>query len=94
MNTTMTHLELIKLQARQDAARYSDVNAACPYPFVSQEGATYRDEFLQALAQIEQPASDTAAPEPNLCTCHERTYYSIEERDCNKCDFCGKPFVI
>jgi hypothetical protein len=40
-----TTIDRIKREAREAAARYTDINAACPYPFASEEGRVFRDEF-------------------------------------------------
>ena len=90
MTHSITSLDRIKLQARQAAAHYSDVNAACPYPFASPAGAAYRAEFLLARAQIEQALCEAdAAEEPSLCICTDQP--TLEERDWNRCSSCGKP---
>jgi hypothetical protein len=38
-------IDRIKREAREAAARYADINAACPYPFASEEGRVFREEF-------------------------------------------------
>lgn len=93
MPYSITRLDRIKLQARQAAAHYSDVNAACPYPFFSPAGATYRAEFLQARAQIEQPLEEAStADEAASCICTDLP--TLEERDWNRCSSCGKPLSL
>ena len=47
-------IERIRVQAQEAAARYSDVNDACPYPFFSDHGHAFKAEFLAARARIEQ----------------------------------------
>jgi hypothetical protein len=38
-------LDYIKTQAREAAAKYSNVNDACPYPFQTAAGQTFKEEF-------------------------------------------------
>lgn len=95
MDHHITRLDRIKAQARQDAARYSDVNAACPYPFISPAGAAYKAEFERARSEQRaqpEPAEEAIADEMPWCTCNDQP--SIEEMDWNKCAACGKPFHL
>jgi hypothetical protein len=68
MPTNPTHtvieleLERIRTDAQRDAFFYDDVNDACPYPFRTVEGATYKDAFFKAQAALAQAiAADTQA---------------------------------
>lgn len=58
MDTNITSLERIKLEARQAAAKYSDVNDACPYPWGSGAAIAFKREFLAAreALQARQPS--------------------------------------
>lgn len=38
----------LKVEAYAAADKYVDVNAACPYPFYTQEGAGFRHFFAEA----------------------------------------------
>lgn len=42
----------VKREAREAALIYSDINSACPYPFFSQAGQLFREEFLTARANM------------------------------------------
>jgi len=43
-------LERIRAHAQKAAWEYDHVNAACPYPFASIEGQTFKEAFLAAQA--------------------------------------------
>jgi len=45
-------IDQIERQARLDAQRYSDVNAACPHPFHTAAGRLYRKTFEQARDEL------------------------------------------
>lgn len=51
MDQHITRLERIRAEARQAAAKYSDVNAACPYPWGSGAANEFRREFEAAREQ-------------------------------------------
>jgi hypothetical protein len=39
-------IEQIRREAAEAARSYSDVNAACPYPFTTEAGRLFRQEFM------------------------------------------------
>lgn len=45
-------IERIRREAQAAATRYSDVNDACPYPFLSDAGHAFRAEFEAAREAI------------------------------------------
>lgn len=45
-------IDKIKQEARAAAARYEDVNDACPYPFGTEAGRIFRDEFATMRAAM------------------------------------------
>jgi len=55
-------IERIKREAEHSAALYSDVNAACPYPFFSGAGRLFKQFFLQARARLQASSSTPAQP--------------------------------
>lgn len=68
-------------QAAQIAAlRFSDVNAACPYPFGTSAGQAFKAAFEQARQAI-------AATVPALCGCD--LDLCQQELDTGRCMACG-----
>lgn len=94
MDTNITSLQRIQLEARQAAARYQDVNDACPYPWLSGAAIAFKREFLAARADIEAADAFDEEPPEDLpdCTCTDQ--HTLEELDTNQCDACGKPIVL
>jgi len=45
-------IEQIKREAAEAAKRFSDVNAACPYPFTTEAGRLFRKEFTARRAAL------------------------------------------
>lgn len=43
----------IEREAKAAAAQYSDINAACPYPFASEAGKAFKAVFLAARTEID-----------------------------------------
>lgn len=84
-------LERIEREARDAAREYSDINAACPYPFGSDAGHAFSQYFKLARAE-EQALQDMPADEepedPLFCGCGLTP--TITERDWNRCGSCGK----
>lgn len=83
-------LERIEREARAAALKYSNVNAACPYPFFSDAGHAFQQYFKLARAE-EQALQELIVEDLNdsaFCECGNQP--SIEESDWNKCDSCGK----
>lgn len=57
-------LDRIRREAIEAAARYSDVNAACPYPFGTDAAHAFCSEFRTARAAVqasEGPSLETPA---------------------------------
>lgn len=53
--------EKIQQEARDAALRFSDLNAACPYPFSSDEGWIFRAAFIDARRRQGAPISESTA---------------------------------
>ena len=51
MQQDIPHLDRIRTEARQAAAKYSDVNAACPYPWGTGAAIEFKREFEAAREQ-------------------------------------------
>lgn len=49
----------IEREAIAAAKTYSDINAACPYPFRSEAGKAFKDEFIKARMAIEDESAST-----------------------------------
>jgi hypothetical protein len=47
-------VERVKREAREAAAQFADVNDACPYPFHSDAGRLFREEFARARTSTTQ----------------------------------------
>lgn len=62
MDLEVTSLQRIQLEARQAAARYSDVNDACPYPWGSSAAIAFKREFLAAREALQNPQPTTHQP--------------------------------
>jgi hypothetical protein len=45
-------IDRIKQEARQAAGQFADVNAACPYPFTTEAGRIFREEFNAMRASL------------------------------------------
>lgn len=45
-------IEQVRHQARLAASQYSDVNEACPYPFDTEAGRVFREEFNTMRAAL------------------------------------------
>lgn len=77
-----TH-DRIRMEARQAAAKWTDINAACPYPWGSVEAAVFKREFhaeQQALAGSEM-----------MCACPREL--SAADLEAMRCSDCGKAVV-
>jgi len=46
--TELTEDQRIQLEARQAAEKYTDINAACPYPWGSPQATIFKREFIAA----------------------------------------------
>jgi hypothetical protein len=92
MDTSITRLDRIRAEARQAAAKYSDINAACPYPFLSGAAIEFTREFEAERSRLndlpDDANDDSEAP---WCDCGNTP--GFEELDWNKCDSCGKPIT-
>jgi len=54
-------IEQLKREARLAAQHYVDVNDACPYPFTTKAGRTFKQHFEQARAEIKALQQGDAA---------------------------------
>ena len=54
MTEPIVSLDVIKTQAREAAAKYTQVNDACPYPFGTAAGQAFKEEFNWVRSIIEQ----------------------------------------
>ena len=68
-NPFQLELERVRIEAQKAAWQYDNLNDACPYPFASVAGATFKEAFLTAqaiqralLAKTPQASSPAAAP--------------------------------
>lgn len=50
-------IERLRAEAQDAATRYSDINAACPYPFHTDAAHAFKAYFLEARARIQAPQS-------------------------------------
>lgn len=93
MNATLPNLERIRIraEARQAAARYGDLNAACPYPWGTAEAIEFKRSFEAAREQQLDAIAHSAhhAAEPSSCACNAQ--HGIEELEWKKCAACGLP---
>lgn len=90
MDTNITSLERIRLEARQAAAKYSTVLEACPYPFGTGAAIEFTREFQRARDEaLDALMEDQGADECPHCTCTDE--HGVEELDFNRCSCCGKP---
>ena len=55
MDASITRLDRIKAEARQAAAKYSDINDACPYPWGSPAAIEFKREFAAAREALQDP---------------------------------------
>lgn len=62
MNDPIISVDTIQAEARAAAAIYSDINAACPYPF----GTAAANHFKQAFNQARQALQQATQPEPTV----------------------------
>jgi|GEM_PF-6310883 len=56
MTSTLTFqpvpLDRVRQEARTAAQQFTNVNDACPYPFDTDEGRTFKSEFLAMRAAL------------------------------------------
>lgn len=48
MSEPIVSIARIEQQAREAAAKYNNINDACPYPFYSPAGRAFKAEFMRA----------------------------------------------
>lgn len=91
MDTNITRLDRIRAEARQAATKYSDLNAACPYPWGSGAALEFKRAFEAAREQQFDAIAEAAHQdaEPTSCDCNAQ--HGIEELEWNKCAACGLP---
>lgn len=51
----------VQREAQAAAGHFTDVNAACPYPFTTEAGRIFRDEFIWCRSVIDAKAQATGA---------------------------------
>ena len=49
---TILSIARIRQEAHDAAKHFDDVNAACPYPFGSEAGRVFREQFLATRAEF------------------------------------------
>lgn len=52
MTEPIVSIDAIKKQAAAAAQQYTNVNDACPYPFYTDAGRTFKQEFTRVRLQI------------------------------------------
>jgi hypothetical protein len=52
VNSPVISIDQIRSEAAAAAQQYSDVNAACPYPFDTEAGRLFRQEFVAMRAAL------------------------------------------
>lgn len=90
--------EATAMEARAAAAKWSDINSACPYPWGSPQAIIFKREFMAARAQMEQPAAAGVAvpemePSEALCQCASLESLTAQELETGRCQECGKAVV-
>lgn len=55
MPEPVIEIERLRAEAQDAATRYSDINAACPYPFHTDAAHAFKAFFHEARARIEAP---------------------------------------
>lgn len=93
--------EATAMEARAAAAKWDDINAACPYPWGSPQAIVFKREFLAARAHIERteqqamPGVEVAELEPSeaLCQCASLEALTAQELETGLCQECGKAVV-
>ena len=85
----------LREEARRAATKYTDINAACPYPWGSAEAVEFKREFMAARADIEAGDVDleSDADEHLLCNC-AGDGFTVQELETGKCQACGKAVVV
>lgn len=83
MDQHKNRTERIQLEARQAAAKWNDIRAACPYPWGSQDALIFRREFLAEQQRL--------AGSDMMCACpRDLTAADLEAM---RCSDCGKAVV-
>lgn len=93
MSTELSRTDRLRAEARQAAAKYTNINDACPYPWGTPAAIEFKREFLAARAYIQtgDMLADEQAPEP-FCGCaHE---LKASELETMRCEECGKAVVL
>lgn len=80
MSEPVISVERIKRQAIDASLRYTEVNAACPYPFGTEAARVFTAEFTRALRLRTAKAAQC---ECDLELCQQ-------ELDTGRCMACGK----
>lgn len=91
MTHQLNRLDRVRAEARQAAAKWNDINAACPYPWGSEEAVEFKREFLAEQDRIATRAMEEAQALEPFCGCdHELTMQELESMRCQEC---GKAVV-
>lgn len=93
MSTPLSRSDRLRAEARQAAAKYTNINDACPYPWGTPAAIEFKREFMAARADIEAGEVDAHADaaEP-FCGCDlQLTPQELESR---RCACCGKAVVL
>lgn len=98
MNTRNQATERIAMEARQAAAKWSDVNLACPHPWGSGAAITFKREFLAARALIEAqqmgvPGIEVTELEAGDVLCQCDNELTVQELETMRCMACGKAVI-
>lgn len=88
----------IAMEARAAAAKWSDINAACPYPWGSLQAIIFKRAFLAERERIEQEERLALAglevtelePGEVLCQCVSMDGPTAQELETGLCQECGK----
>ena len=97
METQATPTSKVHEEARRAAGLYTDINAACPYPWGTAEALEFKREFLAERSRIELEQSigdyENDYDDPLLCNCASDGF-TVQELETGKCQGCGKAVVL
>lgn len=92
MNQPISTEQRITVEARQAAAKWNDINAACPYPWGSGAALIFKREFYAEQQRLVAQSMAAADPPEPFCGCaHELTAHELESMRCQEC---GKAVVL
>lgn len=91
MTDILTTENQIALEAIQAAAKWNDINAACPYPWGSTKSVIFKRHFQAEQQRLAAEAMNDPEPAEPFCACaHDLTPAELETL---RCDECGKGVV-